>query len=106
MEMDDAAGTITQILSVGDRTRTPYESVRPASRIRSRQLYHANIFAPHDRAKPPDYIEVILHCKGVSRSLIRRASIVLVLISTLLTDRIDRDSHSLFRGTARRTSRS
>lgn len=30
MEMDDAAGTITQALSVIDRTPIPYESVRPA----------------------------------------------------------------------------
>lgn len=85
MKMDDAVGTITQVLSIIDRTPISYESVRPAlenalNHKRSRrefavrQLYHANVLAPPDRAKLPDYIEVIPHCKGVARAPVLRLS--------------------------------
>ncbi|MGQ0555872.1 MAG: hypothetical protein ACT4PN_08025 [Nitrospiraceae bacterium] len=81
MGMDDAAETITQILSVIDRTPTPYESVR---RALENALSHKNTLVgnwqpgalprrflqislvPPYRAKLPDYIEVILHCKEAS----------------------------------------
>ena len=52
----------------------------PRQESTAKQFYHANVAALPDRvarAKLPDYIEVILHCKGVSHPLIRRAYILL-----------------------------
>jgi len=78
MGMGRAAGTITQVLSVVDCPPVFYESVRPAlgntlnrkkdppREFTARQLYYAKIFASPTRAKLPDYIEVILHCKEAS----------------------------------------
>jgi S-adenosylmethionine:tRNA-ribosyltransferase-isomerase (queuine synthetase) len=78
MGMDDAAETISQILSAIDRTPTPYESVR---RALENALSHKNTLVgnqqpgssttrislvPPYRAKLLDYIEVILHCKEAS----------------------------------------
>ena len=79
--MDDAIGTITQVLSL----MQPYADSRRVNLSRSgthtepksalssefaaRQLYHANVLSTTDRAKLPDYIEVILHCKEASRPL-------------------------------------
>lgn len=81
--MDDAVGTITLVLSVIDRTPTPDESACPAPEhalnhkkehsrreFAARQLYHANVLRTTDRAKLPDYIEVILYCKEVSHPLV------------------------------------
>jgi hypothetical protein len=77
MEMNDAAGTITQILFIVDCTPSSYESISsapetalrpqelPRREIATRQLYPAHILAPPGLAKLPDYIEVILHCKEV-----------------------------------------
>jgi len=42
MEIDDAVGTITQVLSVIDRTPTPYESVR---RVPENALPHTSVLA-------------------------------------------------------------
>lgn len=78
MGMDDVAETITQVLSVIDRTPTPYESVRraPRERAEAQGTLAGNpqpgspttriSLAPPYRAKLPDYIEVILHCKEAS----------------------------------------
>lgn len=52
-----------------------------------------NVFAPSDRAKFSDYIETILHCKGLSCLLIRRAYILLGFDLDAHRDCIDRDSH-------------
>ena len=52
----------------------------PRQESTAKQFYHANVAALPDRVarvKLPDYIEVILHCKGVSRPLIRRGHILL-----------------------------
>ncbi len=51
----------------------------PRQESTAKQFHHANVAAlPYRvaRAKLPDYIEVILHCKGVSHPLIRRAYIL------------------------------
>jgi hypothetical protein len=78
MGMNAAAGTITQVLFIIGCTSSSYETVSPApetalrpqelprKEIATRQLSHAHILAPPDRAKLPDYMEVILYCKGVS----------------------------------------
>ncbi len=78
MGMDDAAETITQVLSVIDRTPTPYESVRraPENALNNNIALVGNpqprspttriSLAPPYRAKLPDYMEVILHCKEAS----------------------------------------
>ena len=78
MGMDDAVETITQVLSVIDRTPTPYESVCPVPEnalnhmstlirnLRSGSSTTRISLRPVDRAKLPDYIEVILHCKEAS----------------------------------------
>lgn len=78
MGMDDAAETITQVLSVIDRTPTPYEPVRRAlenalnhksTLVGNRQPGSSTTrisLVPPYRAKLPDYIEVILHCKEAS----------------------------------------
>jgi hypothetical protein len=88
METADVVGIITQALSLIDRTPIRYESIRPAlgacaepqehprREYAVRPLCHANALASPDRAKLPDYIEVILHCKGACRSVIQHAYIL------------------------------
>jgi hypothetical protein len=58
------------------------------------RLHHrANVLMLPGHAKLPDYIEAILHCKGVSRPLIQRASIVLRSDPMHSKGGIDRDGH-------------
>ncbi len=99
MEMDGAVGTTTHILSaiihmptptrVGpshsaeralDRKSTLVANKQPGSSIMRTSLRHPTA------QKLPDYIGVILHCKGVSRPMIRCAhTSLLALIPTIST---------------------
>lgn len=73
MEMERAAGTMTQVLSVVDRPSVLYESVRPA--LENKLNRPAALPRQHPcttaRAKLSDYIELILHCKAASSAPIR-----------------------------------
>ena len=79
----------------------------PRQESTAKQFYHANVAALPDRVarvKLPDYIEVILHCKGVSHPLIRRAYILRrsdpdAMIASLVT--VTRHSGEMTRHSAR-----
>ena len=57
---------------------------------------HANILMPPDRAKLPDYIEVILYCKEAFTLRFGLRTSYVTLIPIPQKNRIDCESHRLF----------